>query len=219
MPVKGRGVVANRIIKIGDTILIESPAVLAKITPFDESDETDFEAYAARQSWSLAKMLATHGSNKSIEDELMPQTSDHPIFKARAEVLQTGAAWILKSSNGKVHRSSDELRALIAKVMLNSFHMPKIASQGLFTRASMFNHSNDPAMVHYFENDTIVIKAIRDVDPGQELCISYVELLASQHDIRNQLISKYFSTLEMPSSRMRTLAPMMRCALNTNWIV
>ena len=56
----------------------------------------------------------------------------------------------------------------------------------------MFNHSNDPAMVHYFENDTIVIKAIRDVDPGQELCISYVELLASQHDIRNQLISKYF---------------------------
>ena len=45
--------------------------MLAKITPFDESDETDFEAYAARQSWSLAKMLATHGSNKSIEDELM----------------------------------------------------------------------------------------------------------------------------------------------------
>ena len=192
---KGRGVLASRKISVGETVLRELPAACVEIEPPEGVSAADPELYAAEQSWRVARQLAEAKSICDAERNLMPHDDEtHPIFEARRRHLDAGVDWIMRKCSGECTRTKKELKLLIAKVMLNSFHMPRTNSQGVFTFASMFNHSNRPALAHYFDqpSNAIVVRAVRDIEEGEEMCIAYVELLAPLRSIRLELKAMYF---------------------------
>ena len=62
---------------------------------------------------------------------------------------------------------------------------------GLFPVASLANHACEPNCVQSFRGRRIVFRALRPIAPGDELCITYIDLLSYFWDRRNALLTHY----------------------------
>lgn len=67
---------------------------------------------------------------------------------------------------------------------------------GLFPMTSMLNHSCTPNSFHYFEfsnrnSPKLIMKALKPILPGEEICYSYVNLYQCTQLRRKQLLSAY----------------------------
>ncbi|KAF1323681.1 putative histone tail methylase containing set domain, partial [Globisporangium splendens] len=72
---------------------------------------------------------------------------------------------------------------------------------GVFPHGALFNHSCDPNCVVSFEQQQMVVHTIKDVQQGDELTISYIELLESTPKRQHALRESYF--FECDCSRCR----------------
>lgn len=63
---------------------------------------------------------------------------------------------------------------------------------GTFPVTSLFNHSCDPNLIIMMDKDHQVLRAIRDVEIGEELCYSYIDVALSREERRKLLREKYF---------------------------
>jgi hypothetical protein len=70
-------------------------------------------------------------------------------------------------------------------------HFRFLTGTGLYKHASMFNHSCDPNVNHYSIGDVTIFRLIRDVQPGEQLCISYIgsDLLCETRSVRHEFLS------------------------------
>ena len=79
---------------------------------------------------------------------------------------------------------------------------------GLYPVASFFNHSCWPNAVVSFQGQTLVVRALRDIQPAEEVTIAYAELYCPRNLRRQQLqAKKYFlcecTRCQLPSSDAR----------------
>ena len=61
----------------------------------------------------------------------------------------------------------------------------------LYGMAALANHSCAPAAVQGFEGDTIVLRALRSISEGEEVTISYVDVLLPWEQRRATLLAEY----------------------------
>ncbi|KAH6559958.1 hypothetical protein BASA50_006661 [Batrachochytrium salamandrivorans] len=73
---------------------------------------------------------------------------------------------------------------------VDDMHLFPIA-EGTFPFASLFNHDCWPNCIVLFEGTTLVIRSLRPIHIGEEVCISYVDPILERTDRRNRLKEKY----------------------------
>ncbi|KAF4128902.1 SET domain-containing protein [Phytophthora infestans] len=100
-----------------------------------------------------------------------------------------------------------EILKLFGQVSCNGFSiMNGVTNEpvgiGLFLQGSMFNHDCDPNCVVSFHGQEMNVHVIKDVKEGQELTISYVEVLQSTKKRQKILKDSYF--FECQCSRCTT---------------
>ena len=69
---------------------------------------------------------------------------------------------------------------------------------GLFPQLSMMNHSCAPNAILYFNQSQAQVKALRKIEKGEEICISYVDLTLGKKDRRALLRHQYFFDCSCP---------------------
>lgn len=82
-----------------------------------------------------------------------------------------------------------------AKLICNSFTICDAEMQevgvGLYPSVSLLNHSCDPNCSIVFNGPLLLLRAVRDVQAGEELTISYLDLLMTSAERRQQLRDQY----------------------------
>lgn len=94
--------------------------------------------------------------------------------------------------------SCQEPLNLIAKVTSNCFTISDGELQeigvGLYPSLSLLNHDCRPNCVMVFEGIKLRLRAVRDINPEEELTISYIETLSLTEDRQRQLEDQYHFT-------------------------
>ncbi|KAI4537005.1 hypothetical protein MG293_013208, partial [Ovis ammon polii] len=82
-----------------------------------------------------------------------------------------------------------------AKVICNSFTICNAEMQevgvGLYPSMSLLNHSCDPNCSIVFNGPHLLLRAVRDVEAGEELTICYLDMLMTSEERRKQLRDQY----------------------------
>ncbi|KAI0205206.1 hypothetical protein F4808DRAFT_277333 [Astrocystis sublimbata] len=143
---KGRGLVATELIRAGQTLISRTPALVLNADAVKELKKTERE-------------------------KLLAQAVDNLPLHHRDEVLR------LSTHDGA---STEEEKA--GKIFsTNSFatgaHDGKSKFQSLFTTVSRINHSCRPNCAYFFDTNTWTqnVAAARDIQPGEELSIGYID--------------------------------------------
>ncbi|XP_078800711.1 histone-lysine N-methyltransferase SMYD3 isoform X2 [Oryzias latipes] len=94
--------------------------------------------------------------------------------------------------------SCREALSIIAKVTCNCFTISDGELQeigvGLYPSLSLLNHDCRPNCVMVFNGTELQLRAVQDINPGEELRISYIETLSLTEDRQKQLEEQYHFT-------------------------
>uniref|UniRef100_A0A8C6V5R6 [histone H3]-lysine(4) N-trimethyltransferase n=1 Tax=Neogobius melanostomus TaxID=47308 RepID=A0A8C6V5R6_9GOBI len=94
--------------------------------------------------------------------------------------------------------SCQDPMSLMAKVTCNCFTISDAELQeigvGLYPSLSLLNHDCGPNCVMVFEGTKLHLRAIKDIELGDELTISYIDSMALTDDRRKQLEEQYHFT-------------------------
>mmetsp|Transcript_2867 Transcript_2867/g.10384 ORF Transcript_2867/g.10384 Transcript_2867/m.10384 type:complete len:510 (-) Transcript_2867:201-1730(-) len=75
---------------------------------------------------------------------------------------------------------------------------------GLYTFAAMANHSSNPSCTQFFQGSRMHFRALRTIEPGDEVTIAYVEIAACYPELRHTLLTQYyFDTGPLPQELSR----------------
>lgn len=194
----GRGFFSSTRIPSGTLLLVEYPS--ASITDVDlaqscysGTDGGDTLALVERIccAWSddLEKCLRGLHPLRSKCFDAIPNTAGN------AELIRK-LVKVLPSDMDPLH--------VIRAVELNSIgfytfpelvsyddHLRYLSGTGLYMAGSMFNHSCSPNVMHYAIGDVMFFRSLRDIEPNEELFISYIgsDLLHETKSIRSEFLS------------------------------
>ncbi|XP_078613024.1 histone-lysine N-methyltransferase SMYD3-like [Branchiostoma floridae x Branchiostoma japonicum] len=94
-----------------------------------------------------------------------------------------------------------QLESLYGKTTCNCFAIHNLDLReigvGLYPQAAMINHSCNSNCVSTFRGPTLQIRALVDIQPGEEVCYSYTEKGNVTHERRDEL-RKYFFECQCP---------------------
>ncbi|XP_066294493.1 histone-lysine N-methyltransferase SMYD3-like [Branchiostoma lanceolatum] len=106
-----------------------------------------------------------------------------------------------------------EIFELFGRMTCNTFSICDSEMQyigiGIYPKMSLFNHSCAPNCVAVFNGLRMEVRAIQTIQPGEELLISYVEMLALSKVRKQQLLQQYYFTCRCPSCQDQTKDGMM----------
>ncbi|CAH0521915.1 unnamed protein product [Peronospora belbahrii] len=90
-----------------------------------------------------------------------------------------------------------EILRLFGRVNCNAFSVANNVTNealgiALFPHGALFNHDCDPNCIVSFKGREMLVHVVKDVGVGQELTVSYIELLQSTEARRNELKDSYF---------------------------
>ncbi|XP_018522253.1 histone-lysine N-methyltransferase SMYD3 isoform X2 [Lates calcarifer] len=109
--------------------------------------------------------------------------------------LQQEVLGLAQEMTSALPPSCQEPLSLIAKVTCNCFTISDGELQeigvGLYPSLSLLNHDCRPNCVMVFEGTKLQLRAVRDINPEEELTISYIETLSLTEDRRRQLEDQY----------------------------
>lgn len=104
----------------------------------------------------------------------------------------------LEQGSSAIPPSCRDPLSLMAKVTCNCFTISDGELQeigvGLYPSLSLLNHDCGPNCVMVFEGTKLQLRAVRDIKPGDEITISYVDPLALSEERRKQLQEQYHFT-------------------------
>ncbi|KAI1803079.1 SET domain-containing protein [Daldinia bambusicola] len=150
VPGKGIGIVADRKIRKGETILIRSPTMMVQTAPHV-------------------------GMEPRIRDVLYDQAISKLPTKGRELFMgQMG-----KDVYDKIETNCFQM--YIDGVNDSGSHL------GCFPEISRFNHDCRPNIHSRISNMTQTTVAVRNIEPGQELSISYINVMLSREERRSRL--------------------------------
>ncbi|CAH2249964.1 histone-lysine N-methyltransferase SMYD3 [Pelobates cultripes] len=89
---------------------------------------------------------------------------------------------------------------LFGKVTCNSFTISDGEMQdvavGLYPSMSLLNHSCDPNCVIVFEGRCLLLRTVKEIPKGEELTISYIDVMMPTHQRQSQLQRQYCFTCD-----------------------
>lgn len=158
---KGLGAVATESIAVGAQIFTESPIVVLSLT-------------------NLASVF-------SQQLEFVDQcTADIRDLLSRCTEEEQGRFWNLASTQDGGNRS-------VLGISLTNTLLLKSGKGGIFLTTSRFNHSCNPNAHNVWseENGVMELHAARNIEAGEEVCISYMELYASRQQRQTESINRF----------------------------
>ncbi|KAK1946796.1 Histone-lysine N-methyltransferase SMYD3 [Phytophthora citrophthora] len=104
----------------------------------------------------------------------------------------------------------EEILKLFGRVNCNAFSLANDMTNeavgiGLFPNGALFNHDCDPNCVVSFKGREMQVHVVKDVQEGQELTVSYIELLQSTTSRRSELKDSYFFDCECTRCQTATM--------------
>ncbi|XP_068673902.1 histone-lysine N-methyltransferase SMYD3-like [Montipora foliosa] len=146
----------------------------------------------------ISRIIYKKQMDKTFSAELARLVSHREQFgKAKKDVFSAILAVLVKFIGEKKFRetSPSELFELFGKICCNSFTICDNELQplgvGVYTTASYLNHSCCPNCAAVFNGTTLIIHATEQVKEGDELTISYTELLCPSYERKEDLMSRY----------------------------
>lgn len=206
IPGRGRGLRAQTRLEAGAVVLRERPLVAVLLEPGDAEQPM---APVAR----LAGALLENGletATRSLQPRPGAEYLEHPARARVAAELTQGLNLARKGHGGQAATISDEDgERLLLTILLNSLGIALQGRryQGLFSEVgAMANHSSRPNLVFQGAGDgceelLLVLRAARDVEPGEELTISYLEELYLPFGERDERLQELHG---FPAERLPT---------------
>ncbi|KAL7686399.1 putative SET domain, Zinc finger, MYND-type, tetratricopeptide-like helical domain superfamily [Plasmopara halstedii] len=97
------------------------------------------------------------------------------------------------------HRNElkSEIMKLFGRVKCNAFTITENVTHesigiGLFPHGSVFNHDCDPNCIVSFKDREMLVHVVKDVEKGQELTLSYIDVMQSSKMRQKELKESYF---------------------------
>ncbi|KAM9817541.1 histone-lysine N-methyltransferase SMYD3 [Neosynchiropus ocellatus] len=110
---------------------------------------------------------------------------------------------------------------LIAKVTCNCFTISdeelREVGVGLYPSFSLLNHDCRPNCVLMFEGPRAQLRAVRDVRPGEELTISYIETLLDSEGRQKQLQEQFHFSCSCCRCRSRDTDELLLSGAESSW--
>ncbi|NP_001290697.1 histone-lysine N-methyltransferase SMYD3 [Esox lucius] len=111
--------------------------------------------------------------------------------------------------------------SLLAKVTCNCFTISDAELQeigvGLYPSMSLLNHDCRPSCVMLFQGKTLQLRAIRDIQPTEEVTISYIGVLLPTRERQTQLMEQYHFSCQCGLCSTAELDPLMFCGVKEAW--
>jgi hypothetical protein len=166
IPGKGMGLIATAHIRRGELLMAETPSLMVDYRAFHELSK---EQYTSLQAHAVSHLPAPH---KALVLNLSTHTTTHSHlpFDERIDLIAaTNSFDIDPSPNDVVDQH-------------NSFY-------SLFPAIARLNHNCRPNADYRFSHATLAqyVHAARDIPPGEELTISYINPLASRAERQARL--------------------------------
>ncbi|BFU24358.1 hypothetical protein EHI8A_206130 [Entamoeba histolytica HM-1:IMSS-B] len=165
IPGKGRGVICCRPIKAGELVFKERASILY-IGPEtkDENKDSTFE---------LIKKV--YEGNATATPSFVAQLAQNP---SRENEFENHVQWMFNEFKNNSYQFKyevvlDELRKIVNGIHTNSFSLDFQEGFGVFMGCSLVNHSCSENMGWHTVGDTMYYTALKDIEVGTELTISY----------------------------------------------
>jgi len=169
---KGVGLIANRTIRRGEQIFVQTPAFLAQkdflTNPEDEEEQERVLDLAVQKLPAPQRRAFMRQMGDDVRDILMMNTFQVDL--------------------GGEYGEGHHLGSFPEASKLNHDCRPKLVSP--LARPNDVGANRAPSLVfHISANLTHHTRAVRDISPGEELTISYVDTLAPYHERQHRLQS------------------------------
>jgi hypothetical protein len=187
---KGLGVFASQAIPKGKRITCEAPLLTAPREPGTIDPLTTFEAFEVLSEADQKKYLALSASQIQTNHALACMDDDLPD-DIRGHVAQVSS--VFESNTFNIGDEDEETG---------------VVQGGIFPIAARFNHDCKPNVAQTWNErlGCLTIHAIRHIEPGEELCDSYVPLCqpsaARQDELRAYGFECQCSVCGLPSKEL-----------------
>ncbi|KAK2920352.1 hypothetical protein Q8A73_002556 [Channa argus] len=190
-----------------DSVRLTARLIFALLNPSKGSSE---ELYT----------LEEHESNLSSMSEQKKQGLSQLASMLELYVQQEAPNLAQEMTSALPPSCRDPL-SLIAKVTCNCFTISDGELQetgvGLYPSLSLLNHDCRPNCVMVFEGTKLQLRAVRDINPAEELTISYIETLSLTEDRQRQLEDQYHFTCHCQRCDSRDKDELMLIGEETTW--
>lgn len=159
--------------------------------------ERESDAISARNDRNIPRI----GRENSFEDIMLLEASTRGFSDDLVEIIhQTATSLSEIAHKCNLDLTSHEAAHLLFAISCNAHQIVDSQDRGLaiglFPMTSMLNHSCEPNCSHSFVlsdniNPSLVMRCLRDIESGEELCYSYVHLYQSTAARQQQLLSTY----------------------------
>lgn len=194
---KGRGLLTREAIPAGAIVLRERALAATSLdAPPDLADmlataQPGDEAMLLTARLAAAVLVAgQETSTRALEPRVGREYHQHSVRPARADELARGGRLVrARCPQNAAFLDDDTLGRLLLAISINSHGITLSGGQshqGLFPEVgAMVNHSCRPNLIHFgvgIEGEDgasdqlqLVLQAVRDIEPGEELTISYLD--------------------------------------------
>ncbi|KAK4239850.1 hypothetical protein C8A03DRAFT_32043 [Achaetomium macrosporum] len=165
IPGKGMGLIATAYIQRGDLLMAENPSLMVDYRAFNELTKVQ---YTSLQGHAVSNLPSSHSA---IVLNLSAHTTDtsHLTLEEHVDLIASTNCFDIDPDEGDEDQH-------------NSFY-------SLFPAIARFNHDCRPNADYVFSHRTLAqyIYAARDIAPGEELTISYINPLMSRAERQGRL--------------------------------
>ncbi len=164
-------------------MLMLCAGLLCSIETLPEEEDLNARALDGVPRSNIEAFMRLQANTDKLEDE------DLEVYKADAALLRSICS---VAAAYTVERLTD----FFSRVACNCFRIENaeldLLGLALYPGASFFNHSCAPNVVYIFDGKCMVFRALRDLRPGEEVCISYIRLVGGKERRRSRLLSHYY---------------------------
>ncbi|CAL8351884.1 unnamed protein product [Merluccius merluccius] len=136
--------------------------------------------------------------------------------------LQREIPDLMKEMTSALPPSCQDPLSLLAKVACNCFTISdgelKEVGVGLYPSLSLLNHDCRPNCLIVFEGTKLLLRAIKDICPEEELLISYIDTLSVTADRQRQLSDQYHFTCSCQCCGSQAMDGVMLCGEESAWL-
>uniref|UniRef100_A0A3Q4GBN1 [histone H3]-lysine(4) N-trimethyltransferase n=1 Tax=Neolamprologus brichardi TaxID=32507 RepID=A0A3Q4GBN1_NEOBR len=195
-PGKGNGLRATGRIRKGELVISTEP--LACCVSNRLAKEVCHHCFT-RLLWKGNKQAwSGHKRECKCLQSLLPRLPTDSVCLAARLIFALVCCWTFPLFNSVKLNVLKEKHTMKGIVTCNCFTISDGELQeigvGLYPSLSLLNHDCRPNCVMVFEGTKLELRAVRDIDPEDELTISYIETLSLTEDRQRQLEEQYHFT-------------------------
>ncbi|CAD7705179.1 unnamed protein product [Ostreobium quekettii] len=90
---------------------------------------------------------------------------------------------------------------------------------GIYPLMALVNHSNTPNCVQAYKGKQLEFRAVRRIEPGEEVTISYIDLLSTHQERREALMHNYFFDIDEVQRPVSASPEVGKNSLEKTWLL